>query len=68
MPRGLVSEPSDESEVRAVSDRPVRPRRPLKVTKKTAAKKATTGRSTPAKRSKATATKSTARMWGLKSG
>jgi hypothetical protein len=56
-----VSGLSDESEVRAVSDRPVRPRRPSKVTKKAGAKKSTTGRSTAVKRTAtATAKKSTA--------
>ena len=34
LPRGLVSGLSDESEVHAMSDRPVRARRPSKVTKK----------------------------------
>ena len=43
-----------------MSDRPVRARRPSKVTKKAIAKKSTTARSTPAKRTaKTTATKST---------
>jgi hypothetical protein len=43
-----------------MSDRPVRARRPSKVTKKAAAKKSTTGRSTPAKRTAAaTAAKTT---------
>ena len=41
-----------------MSDRPVRARRPSKVTKKATAKKSTTGRSTPAKR---TATPSAAK-------
>jgi hypothetical protein len=59
-PRGLVSGLSDESEVPTVSDRPVRPRRPSKVTKKAAAKKSTTGRSAAAKRTAAaTAAKTT---------
>src|SRR6476659_2398588 len=49
-PAGLVSGASDESEVRAMSDRPVRARRTAKAIKKTPAKKTTTGRSTPAKR------------------
>ena len=49
---------SDESEVHAMSDRPVRARRPSKVTKTAAAKKTTTTRSTPAKRTaKATVAK-----------
>ncbi len=43
-----------------MSDRPVRAKRPSKVTKKAAAKKSTTGRSTPAKRTAAaTAAKTT---------
>ena len=62
LPRGLVSGLSDESEVHAMSDRPVRARRPSKVTKKAAAKKSTTSRSTPGKRTaKATAAKTTRR-------
>ncbi len=45
-----------------MSDRPVRARRPSKVTKKATAKKSTTGRSTPAKRTAtATAAKTTRR-------
>jgi hypothetical protein len=40
-----------------MSDRPVRARRPSKVTKKATATKSTAGRSTPVKRSKATAAK-----------
>jgi hypothetical protein len=48
--------------VRAMSDRPVRARGPSKATKKAAAKKSTTGRSTPAKRTtKAAAAKTTRR-------
>jgi hypothetical protein len=42
-----------------MSDRPVRARRPSKVTKKATATKSTAARTTAAKRSKATATKST---------
>jgi hypothetical protein len=62
-----VSGISDESEVRAMSERPVRARRPSKATaKKSTAKKSTakksTGTSTPAKRTtKAAATKTTRR-------
>jgi hypothetical protein len=40
-----------------MSDRPVRAKRPSKVTKKAAAKKSTTGRSTPAKRTAAKTTR-----------
>ena len=59
LPGGLVSVLSDESEVRAMIDRPVRARRPSKVTKKAAAKKTTTGGSTPAKRTAKAAAKTT---------
>jgi hypothetical protein len=61
LPRGLVSGLSDESEVPTVSDRPVRPRRPSKVTKKAAAKKSTTGRSAAVKRTAAATAAKTAR-------
>jgi hypothetical protein len=59
---GLVSGPSDESEVRTMSDRPVRARTPSKAAKKATTAKPTTGRSTPAKRTaKATAAKTARR-------